>query len=80
MSKWKQTIKIKDLLSDDDDAATIKHAADELVSRLPASAPTARIVKAKELADADAETALLVFNDGLNRIYDWADANRVWLA
>lgn len=79
MSRWLQTINIKDLLTDDEDAETIKAAASGIISRVPKSAPTAKLAKAREMADEDAETALLVFNDGLNRLYDWADANRVWL-
>lgn len=79
MAKWKQTIQIKDLLTEGTDAETIKTAADGIVSRLPSSAPTSRLIKAKEMADTDEETALLVFNDGLDRVYDWADDNRIWL-
>lgn len=80
MSRWIQTIKIKDLLSDADDAEAIKSAANGILSRVPTSAPTAKLAKARDMADEDPETALLVFNDGMNRLYDWADANRVWLA
>ena len=80
MSHWKQTIKIRDLLTEDSSADAIKTAAAELVLRLPNSAPTSRLQKAQAMADSDPETALLVFNDGMSRIYDWADDNRVWLA
>lgn len=80
MARWDTTIEIKDLLVEDESAEAIKNAADGIVSRLPAGAPTGRLIKAKDMADSDPETALLVFNDGLNRVYDWADANRVWLA
>jgi hypothetical protein len=75
---WKQRVKIKDLLTEEETPEAIKRAADGIIQRLP-WAPTNRLAKARDMADADPETALLVFNDGLNRVYDWADANRVWL-
>lgn len=79
MSRWVREIKIKDLLLEKKDAETIKAAANGLIDRLPEDAPTHRVKKALELADDDPETALLVLNDGLSRIYDWADANGVWM-
>lgn len=75
---WKRTVKIRDLLTDEETPEAIKNAADGIIARLP-HAPTAKLAKARDMADADPETALLVFNDGMNRVYDWADANRVWL-
>lgn len=80
MGRWVKTISIKEFLTDDDDAEAIKTAAEGIMSRLPGDAPIGRLVKAAKMADEDPETALLVFNDGMNRIYDWADLNRVWLA
>lgn len=76
---WRKTVKIKDLLTDEETPEAIKAAADGIIQRLP-GAPTSKLAKARDMADDDPETALLVFNDGLNRVYDWADANRVWLA
>ena len=78
MRRWKRTVNIKDLLTEEETPEAIKAAANGIIERLP-DAPTARLVKAREMADEDPETALLVFNDGLNRVYDWADENRVWL-
>ncbi len=78
MAGWKRTVKIKHLLTDEETPEAIKKAADGIISRLP-DAPTAKLEKARDMADSDPETALLVFNDGLSRVYDWADANRVWL-
>lgn len=75
---WKRTVKIKDLLTDEKTPEAIKNAAEGIIQRLP-SAPTTKLAKARDMADADPETALLVFNDGLSRVYDWADANRIWL-
>jgi len=79
MTHWNRTIQIRDLLTGDDDADAIKRVADGLISRLP-DAPMDRISKARNMADEDAETALLVLNSGLDAIYDWADFNRVWLS
>lgn len=80
MGNWKVKVKIKDLFGSEGGAEAIKSAAEGIVSRLPAGAPTSQLIKARDMADADPETALLVFNDGMSRIYDWADANRVWLS
>lgn len=79
MSKWKKTINIKDLLTEEETPEAIKRAADGIIERLPSTAPTRRLVKARAMADSDPETALLLFNDGLGYVYDWADENRVWL-
>lgn len=79
MPHWKQTISIKDLLTEEETPEAIKRAADGIIERLPKTAPTRRLVKARDLADSDPETALLLFNDGLSYVYDWADENRVWL-
>lgn len=83
MSKWKQTINIKQHLSGDVSAEGIKKAATAITSEVAAvtsTAPMIRFVAAYDMADADPETALLVFNDAMDRLYDWADDNRVWLA
>ena len=81
MAKWTRTIKIKDALSNDTSADGIRAASSTIMSRLKgAGAPLARVEKARDIAAHDPETALLVFNEGLNKIYDWADENRVWLA
>ena len=79
MTRWTRTIQIRDLLTGDESAEAIKGAADGIISRLP-DAPTSRIAKARDMADDDPETALLVFNAGLDAVYDWADFNRVWLS
>jgi hypothetical protein len=33
-----------------------------------------------DLVDDDPEGALDAVNDALDRVYDWADQNRVWIA
>lgn len=80
MARWLQTIKIKDLLGSEEGPDAIIAAADGIKSRLPEGAPVSQLTKARDMANVDPETALLVFNDGMDRIYDWADRNRVWLA
>jgi hypothetical protein len=77
---WKRTLNIKQYLTEAETPEAIKAAADGIIGTLPTSAPTSRLAKARDMADDDLETALLVFNDGMDRVYDWADANRVWLA
>lgn len=80
MGRWRKTINIKEFLGDDTSPKGIKMAAEGIIPRLDHTFPTDRLQKAADMADADPETALLVFNDGLDRIYDWADRNRIWLA
>lgn len=75
---WKATVNIKDVLTDEETPEAIKRAADAIIKRLP-GAPHRLIMKARGMANEDPETALLVFNEGLNRVYDWADQNRIWL-
>ena len=79
MTRWTRKVQIRDLLTDDESAEAIKAVANAIISRLP-DAPTSRIAKARDMADEDPETALLVFNAGLDAVYDWADFNRVWLS
>lgn len=82
MTKWKQTISINEHLSDDVSAEGIKRAAAGVTCAIKAAsadAPIAGLQKASEMADEDSKTALLVFNDALHQLYDWADWNRVWL-
>lgn len=78
MAAWKRTVKIKHFLTDEETPEAIKRAADGIIKCLP-GAPTAKLAKARDMADADPETALLIFNDGMNSIYDWADMERIWL-
>ena len=80
MGRWTRTIEIKDCLTGDVSAEGIKTAAETILSRLPSNAHSRLLKKARDMAADDPETALLVFNDGLDRIYDWADQNRVWLS
>ena len=81
MPKWRRTIKFRDAIGEDTSPEGIDAAATRVMDRLAkTTAPVSRIEKARDMAADDPETALLVFNDGLNRIYDWADDQRVWLA
>ena len=81
MQKWKQTIKLKHLLGPDTSPEAIKKLAQGALGALQnTSAPCAGFEKALKLADEDEEVALLVVNDAMNTLYDWANANRVWIA
>lgn len=81
MGRWTKTIKLKDAIGEDVSGDGILKASSEVMRRLTGTgAPCAKIERARDMAKHDPETALLVFNDGLDRIYDWADDNRVWLA
>lgn len=78
MAQWRKTVRIRDLIVEDESPEAIIALADGIIKRLP-DAPHDRLVKAKAMAHDDPETALLVVNAGLNDVYDWADYARVWL-
>ena len=70
MGKWRTTIKIKDAIGEDTSADGIMNAASAIIDRLAGTgAPYAKIEKARDIAKHDTDTALLVFNDGLDRLY-----------
>lgn len=75
---WRKKVNIKDLLTEEETPEAIKRAAAGIIERLP-TAPATALRKASEMADEDPETALLLFNAGLDTVYDWADRERIWL-
>ncbi len=79
MTRWKRKVEIRDLLTDEETPEAIIAASTGIIERLP-DAPTSRIAKAMGMANDDPDTALILFNAGLNDVYDWADYSRVWLA
>ena len=81
MANWKRTLHIKHLLSEQTDSATIIAAATKIAEKAkPIGAPTAKFDKAITFAATDEDIALLVFDDAMNDLYDWADDNLVWVA
>lgn len=64
MSKWKRTVPIKDLLQGEGTSDDIRSAVDGIMTRLP-EAPSALLLRSKELADIDPDFALIIFNMGL---------------
>ena len=80
--KWKSTLQIKDLLTEETTSEAIIRAANGIYDRLP---PQARSIKedfrkAVSYAEKDAEVGLMVFNDAMEKLYDWADDTGVWVA
>ena len=81
MANWIFTLEIKDLISDDDSPTGAVNFAKEIVKRLKECgfAGTQQIINyfnKIKITDAD---PLAEVNEGLDRLYDWADTNRVWL-
>lgn len=77
---WKTTLKLRQLLTDKTDAEAIKALANGAIEAVKGTdAPISMFEKALKLADEDEEIALVIVNDAMNRLYDWADANRVWI-
>lgn len=85
MAQWKHTIKLKDLLDDEDvDREEAKRLGGEMALRLLAPEP-------KRLFGNDIRLQAVIerfqtdclsqpdFNDILDDLYDWADNNRVWI-
>ena len=86
MTEWKHKINIKPYLSDKDDHAAIVAACGGILGQL---ANLREEFKNDEDLDGieydfnvilnDDEAEIAEFNDVLEWLYDWADANRVWL-
>jgi hypothetical protein len=79
MSKWRKTVKLRDLITGDTSPDAIKALANGIIERLPL-APHRSAREALDLVDSDPEGALDAVNDALDFVYDWADENRVWIA
>lgn len=78
--RWLKNISIRDLITEDESAETIVSVADGLYKRLSGhGAPLDFVMLAKEKAFIETKVALVVLNEGLEEIYDWADENSVWL-
>ena len=84
MAIWRKTVNIKDLLTDDESPEEVVRIAGELTSRLEKAFPHPDydlediIEEFKDIEVTDKRPVVL-FNDTLSRLYDWADAERVWL-
>ena len=84
LQPWRETVNIKDLLTDDDSPENCENTAKALVKRLRAAFPKPdydleNIISDFEDVSANDKRPLALFNDILDNLYDWADANRVWL-
>jgi hypothetical protein len=77
---WTKKIVLRHLLTGETSAEAIKALANGAIEAVKNSdAPIAMFKKALALADKDEEVALVVVNDAMNKLYDWADDNRVWV-
>ena len=84
MANWRRTVNIKDLLTDDDSPAECKRVAQAMAARLRGkfSEPGDElldIIESFEGLEATDNRPLAVLNDILDNLYDWADAERIWL-
>lgn len=89
MSRWRKTVNIKDLLSDDSSSEEAERVAgilaDRLASQLAAELENDNYLEEivdelREVAGgAGGRFANPAFNSILSNLYDWADDNRVWL-
>lgn len=92
---WKRTVKLKDLLSDDDSAANARRIAGLMAARLKRLPYyeeggiddfSSTVEEFEGIATSTAEdydedwTVLRHFNACMSALYDWADAERVWIA
>lgn len=82
--RWKRTVNIKDLLTDDDSPPECERVAKAIARRLRTAFPEPRddledIVCDFENISADDKRPELLINGSLDDLYDWADAERVWL-
>jgi len=79
MPFWKKTMTIRHLITDDTDFAAIVGLAQGVLDNQIYTGPRRNFIKAMELAETDPETALILVNQGMNQLYDWADMNYVWI-
>ena len=95
MGRWRKTIHLKDLLSDDDSPANVRRVAAEMARRLKKQRGYTEggfddfSVLVEEM-DGIAKSTPDDYNEGLSilehfnscmaALYDWADAERVWIA
>lgn len=92
---WKRSIKLKDLLSDDGSTENVRRVAAEMATRLKRlrdydedgiddfSSTVEELADIATCKDSDYSlefTPLMHFNACLEAIYDWADAERVWIS
>lgn len=84
LQPWRKTVNIKDLLGDDESPEAVVRAASQMVQRLrrafpdPDNALEDIIAEFNDIDTTDKQP-LLLFNDTLDSLYDWADSNRIWL-
>ena len=84
IANWRKTVNIKDLLTDDDSPENCVRVASVIVERLRKAFPEPPdnlewILDEFEDISADDKRPSVLFNDTLESLYDWADAERVWL-
>lgn len=78
---WRQTLHLRQFLDDDTSGEGVKRAATGIIGVLgDHHSQSIKFKKALDFVETDAEVALLVFNDAMNQLYDWADNEKVWIA
>ena len=75
MTQWRQTIDLSDLWeSYENDLLTVSALSASVSTRLAdANVPDDIVVRFEDLDDVDD------FDDAMSYLYDWADAERVWV-
>lgn len=87
MKRWRKTVNIKQFLSEDGSPENAAKVAGQIAGLLRAECALeikedenlAETVEWIECIDATDEDACEILNYHLNDLYDWADANRVWM-
>ena len=77
---WRRTIRIKHILTDDDDdfaARSVGTAIVAVLRRVAANNPSFEFPNIDLFENA---TNAEQVNDALDALYDWGDAERVWIA
>lgn len=82
-TKWQHTLKLKDLLTNDDSDETAVNVARETKIRVQNFAKSRGFEQDDALEEItywfDDVATCNDFNGVLNELYDWADDNRVWI-
>ncbi len=83
MVRWLYHFKVKDLFSDDESSKEAVRIAKEIVKRLQQNIKIPGQKKHlidyfNQIKESDADP-LSELNEGLDRLYDWANINLVWI-
>lgn len=80
MRKWQATIKLKDLLTENEDYESVQNAMNAIADKLEASSVFIEDPDFfEEMRNIPEDDALDAANELMNEIYDICDERRIWV-